>query len=98
MIMSSVTSLKNLRVVPTVDVQRRPSDIGSRRACEKRNCRSDLFGLAPSAVPDDIAAEKSPLPAGFMSLTIGPGWTLLTVIPFGPKSRARPSVYAATAP
>src|SRR5215831_2340547 len=53
MIMSAVTSLKNLRVVPTVDVQRRPSDIGSRRACEKSNCRSDLFGLA-------VASESSP--------------------------------------
>src|SRR5262249_32831908 len=53
MIMSSVTSLKNLGVVPTVDVQRCPSDIGSRRACEKRNCRSDLFGLA-------VASERSP--------------------------------------
>src|SRR6516165_5294271 len=42
-----------LRVVPTVDVQRCPSDIGSRRACEKCNCRSDLFGLA-------IASERSP--------------------------------------
>src|SRR5262249_21626793 len=48
-----VTSFRKLRVVPTVDIQRCPSDIGSRWACEKRDSRGDLFGLA-------VASERSP--------------------------------------
>src|SRR5262245_12689921 len=49
MVVSSVTSLKNLRVEAAVDIQRRSSDIGSRRACQKRNGRSHLFGFAVTA-------------------------------------------------
>src|SRR6266481_4561310 len=37
------------------------------------------------------------LSAGFMSVAIGPGWTLLTVIPRRPRSRASPFVKPATA-
>src|SRR5262249_485543 len=71
MIMSSVTSLKNLRVVPTVDVQRRPSDIGSRRACEKRNCHSAPSGLA-------VAPERGPRRQRGRKVAVA-GWILFGV-------------------
>src|SRR5262245_58202451 len=49
MVVSSITSLKNLRVKAAVDIQRRSGDIGSRRACEKGNGRSHLLGFAVTA-------------------------------------------------
>src|SRR5262249_49834282 len=49
MVVSSVTTLQNLRVEAAVDIQRRSSDIGSRRACQKRNGRSHLLGFAVTA-------------------------------------------------
>src|SRR6516165_7431887 len=40
---------QNLRVEAAVDIQRRSSDIGSRRACQKRNGRSHLLVFAVTA-------------------------------------------------
>ena len=45
---------------------------------------------------DNIATAKGP-EAGFKSVSTGPGWTLLTVMPRGPRSRASPRVRPAMA-
>src|SRR6185436_10625319 len=70
---------QNLRVEAAVDIQRRSGDIGSRRACQKRNGRSHLLGLA-------VAAERRGrfLQAGKVTVTrrvhVGINGTRLDII------------------
>src|SRR5580658_94074 len=51
----------------------------------------------PSAVLAFCGVAQSPA-AGFKSVSIGPGWTLLTVMPRPPTSRDSPWVNIFTAP
>src|SRR5436190_22184127 len=83
----------------SIGQQARAGDVagfGTRQVGDKAG---DLIGIAIvlEAVIGTSVFAKS-LSAGFMSVSIGPAWTLLTVIPRRPRSRASPFVKPATAP
>ena len=76
-----------------VDIEDGPGDVAGRGRGQERDGLGDLSGL-PNRRRQVMARWASAylLSAGFMSVSIGPGWTALTVIPFGPRSRAEARV------
>ena len=85
--------------VAAVHRDARTGDEAGVLAREKCDGRADFFRTAEAAQRGArFCGVANSLVAGFMSVSIGPGSTTLTVIPFGPRSRAQPRVYADTAP
>ena len=82
-----------------VDLQTRAGDEGRFGTGEIGNHAGDLVALSIALEGDQAFHLRREGPsAGFMSVSTGPGCTLLTVMPRGPRSRARPRVKLAIAP
>src|SRR5580692_3485779 len=76
--------------VAAVDVPGRVGHVPGLGSRQERHDIGDVAGLSvgePTAVNDRTASPNSP-EAGFRSVSTGPGWTVLTVMPPGPSSRA----------
>ena len=83
----------------SVDGQICSSDVRSLGTRDERHqCGDFVHGaIAPERSVGGVGVAQSP-DAGFSSVSMGPGWTLLTVMPRLPVSLARLCVNILTAP